>query len=71
MSPELRLALTAGFCGGYTTFSTSSVETVSLVEAGEWQRAVLYVGLSVAVSLIGAFAGLVLARELLALRHPA
>ena len=71
MSPELRLGLSAGFCGGYTTFSTFSVETIAMVEAGQWERALLYVGLSVAASLIGAFAGLVLARELLVLRHSA
>lgn len=41
-----------------------------MVEAGQWERALLYVGLSVAASLIGAFAGMVLARGLLAMRHP-
>lgn len=70
MSAELRVALTVGFCGGYTTFSTFSAETIAMVEAGEWERALLYVGLSVAVSLLSIFAGAVLARELLALRHP-
>ena len=69
-SPALRLALTTGFCGGYTTFSTFSVETVTLIEEGDWRRAALYVGVSVLVSLFGAFAGVALARELVALRNP-
>ncbi len=46
--------LTTGFCGGFTTFSTFSYESVRLVQEGLWQRAVAYVGLSVALGL-GAF----------------
>ena len=70
VSPELRLALTTGFCGGYTTFSTFSYETVALIEAGDWRRAALYVSLSVVASLVATFAGVALARELVALRQP-
>ncbi|GGG12763.1 putative fluoride ion transporter CrcB [Rhodococcoides trifolii] len=33
--PEWQTVLGTGFCGGYTTFSTASVETVRLVQAGE------------------------------------
>ncbi len=32
-------AATSGVCGGYTTFSTAMVETVRLVQAGEWRSA--------------------------------
>jgi fluoride exporter len=66
ISPEVRALLTTGFCGGYTTFSTFSYETAAMLEGGDYGRAFLYVGLSVIVSLMGAFAGIVLARELLA-----
>lgn len=69
MNAETRALLTAGFCGGYTTFSTFSYETVALIEQGDWRRGALYVGLSVALSLIGAFAGVTLGRELLILRQ--
>ncbi len=64
-SPEVRLLLTTGFCGGYTTFSTFSYETARLLEDGEWSRGVAYVVASVAVSLIGTFVGFALARALL------
>lgn len=67
-SPELRLALTTGFCGGYTTFSTFSYETITLIETGEWRRAAAYVALSVVVSLLAAFAGVLVARQFLAVR---
>jgi CrcB protein len=63
--------LTAGFCGGYTTFSTFSYETARLVEDGDYRRAALYVVLSVLLSLAGTFVGFALARQLLALREGA
>ena len=68
MTPEIRALLGVGFCGGYTTFSTFSYETVALLEDGDWRRAGLYVALSVAGSLLATFAGFVAARELIALR---
>ena len=65
-SPEMRLLLTTGFCGGYTTFSTFSYETARLIEDGEWLRGGGYVLGSVAISLAGTFIGFALARGLLA-----
>ncbi len=69
LSPEIRAFLTIGFCGGYTTFSTFSYETVALLEDGEWTRAGLYVGASVLLSLLGVFLGFALAREVIVLRE--
>lgn len=66
VSPEVRLLLTTGFCGGYTTFSTFSYETARLLEDGEWSRGAAYIAASVVVSLIGTFVGFALARALLA-----
>lgn len=65
-SPEMRLLLTTGFCGGYTTFSTFSYETARLIEDGEWLRGGGYVLASVVISLAGTFIGFALARSLLA-----
>ncbi|MGH7629731.1 MAG: fluoride efflux transporter CrcB [Gemmatimonadales bacterium] len=71
ITPEVRALLTTGFCGGYTTFSTFTYESATLMEEGDWRRAALYVGVSVAASLVGVFLGFAGARELLAVRRAA
>jgi CrcB protein len=65
-SPDLRSALTIGFCGGYTTFSTFSYETARLIESGSWARAGTYVAASVVVSLVATFAGFAAAVRVIA-----
>jgi fluoride exporter len=69
ISPEFRAMLTIGFCGGYTTFSTFSYETVRLFEDGELTRGMLYLGLSVILALGGTLLGIAAGREVLALRR--
>lgn len=66
VSPEVRLTLTVGFCGGFTTFSTFSHDMVALLDHGDWRRAALYMGLSVGLSLAATVAGIALAREMVA-----
>ncbi|MEP6491803.1 MAG: fluoride efflux transporter CrcB [bacterium] len=68
ITPETRAFLTTGFCGGYTTFSTFSLETARLLEDGEYGRAGLYVGASVAVALLATFLGFAAAQRVLAVR---
>ena len=68
VSAEMRALLTTGFCGGYTTFSTFSYETLMLIEAGDYRRASLYAVLSVILSVAGAMLGVFAAGELLARR---
>ena len=69
LTPELRAFLTIGFCGGYTTFSTFSYETVALLEDGEWTRAGLYAALSVVLALGATLVGLLVARGVIVLRE--
>ena len=63
-SPELRAALTIGFCGGFTTFSTFSYETARLIQGGSYARAGVYVLASVLLSLAATFAGFAAAARL-------
>jgi CrcB protein len=69
VSVEVRLLLTTGFCGGYTTFSAFSYETAALLQEGRYERAALYVSGSVVLALAGTFAGFALARQLLSMRR--
>jgi CrcB protein len=62
-SAEVRLLLTTGFCGGFTTFSTFSLDTVQLMERREYERASLYVIASVGLSLLGTMLGIGAARR--------
>jgi CrcB protein len=64
LSPDLRIGLTVGFLGGFTTFSTFSYETVRLVEEGSYPAAGANILLSVLVCLVAAAAGILLARHI-------
>lgn len=64
----LRAALTIGFCGGFTTFSTFSAEFVTLVQEGRTTRAVLYALLSVMSGILAVVAGLALGDRLISAR---
>jgi CrcB protein len=55
---EWRGLLVVGFCGGFTTFSTFSIETVGLIEGGEYGRAATYVAGSVLLCIMATFAGM-------------
>jgi len=68
VSAETRALLTTGFCGGYTTFSTFSYETIKLIEDGDYRRAAVYVVASVVLSLVATFLGIIAANELLSAR---
>ncbi|HEX9730528.1 MAG TPA: fluoride efflux transporter CrcB [Thermoanaerobaculia bacterium] len=57
MPPAVRLALTAGALGGFTTYSTFSYETMRLLQDGAWLFAGLNVALTVTLCLAASFLG--------------
>ncbi|WP_394553302.1 fluoride efflux transporter CrcB [Agromyces sp. MMS24-JH15] len=59
---DLRLVLATGFCGGLTTFSTWTVESVELLDAGRWRPALANVAVTLALGLAAAAGGYLLAR---------
>lgn len=61
-SNEARLFLAVGVLGGFTTFSSFSLDTIVLIERGQIGSALLYVLLSVAVSVAGLYLGLLTVR---------
>jgi len=61
---EARVFLTVGICGGFTTFSTFSLDAYVLMERGEWWLGAGYVAGSVALSIGALIAALQLVRAL-------
>jgi CrcB protein len=61
-TPELRAFLTVGILGGYTTFSTFSLDSVLLIERGAYASAAAYVAGSAVLSIVALFAGMWLVR---------
>jgi fluoride exporter len=59
---DLRLVLVTGFCGGLTTFSTWSVETIELFDGGRWRAAILNIVVTLALGLAAAAGLYLLAR---------
>ncbi len=58
ISQEIRLLLATGLLGGFTTFSAFSNETVGMLREGQFTQAAAYVMGSVALGLLGTWAGL-------------
>lgn len=54
LTPEMRLLLTTGLCGGFTTFSTFSYEGLTLIREGYVMMYFVYVLLSIVLGLIAA-----------------
>ena len=67
-SPVLRAALTIGFCGGFTTFSTFSADFISMVQDGRDARAIAYAVTSVVIGVLATLSGMLVGSRLLFLR---
>ncbi|MGN6543167.1 MAG: fluoride efflux transporter CrcB [Ginsengibacter sp.] len=63
-NPEWRIFLATGIMGGFTTFSSFSNETVSMLRDAEYWPAFTYVALSVIIGLAATFAGISLIKYL-------
>lgn len=61
---NLRVLVMVGICGGYTTFSSFSLESLNLMRNGEWSAAGTYILASVVCCLVGVWLGHISAVEL-------
>ncbi|MDP4275947.1 MAG: fluoride efflux transporter CrcB [Bacteroidota bacterium] len=57
VTPELRMFLTVGFCGGFTTFSTFANENLTMLRDAEFFYSLLYVGLSIFLGILAVYLG--------------
>jgi CrcB protein len=62
LSEDLRLLVATGFFGALTTFSTFSLEALTLMRDGKWEVGLLYMASSVILGILGAAGGMALAR---------
>lgn len=64
ISPATRLFWTVGFCGGFSTFSTFSSETLALIQSGFHLSTVIYVVLSLVLCLAATLGGIYLGEHI-------
>ena len=64
LSPQGRIFLAAGFCGGFTTFSSFISENRSMLQGGELLNTFIYISVSVIVGLIATTLGIFLIKNL-------
>ncbi|MCO5249279.1 MAG: fluoride efflux transporter CrcB [Chitinophagales bacterium] len=62
VNSNLKLLFITGFCGGFTTFSTFSSESLGLMLGGNYSTSILYMFLSLLLGLIGVWAGIAISK---------
>ena len=60
LSPEMKLLMVTGFCGGFTTFSTFANESFGMMKAGDVLQMALYVGVSLVIGILAVWGGMAL-----------
>ena len=70
LDPTVRMGISTGFLGAFTTFSTFCKESVALIDNGEYAAAAAYLFLSPVLGLMAAFLGIVVAREMIKRKLP-
>lgn len=63
LSPSLKLAITCGFCGGLSTFSTFAFESLQLIEMGSILQALLYALMNVFLCVLAVYLGTLLGKN--------
>jgi len=64
ISPEWRLFLTTGFCGGFTTFSTFTYETYNLIREEQYLYVSVYIAASVIIGILATIIAITLIRAI-------
>lgn len=65
LAQEWRHVIMIGFLGAFTTFSTFSIETLHLFQAGQWQTAVFYLGISLLLCVLAVYVGITITDTIL------
>ena len=64
LSPDVRIFLTVGICGGYTTFSTLANDSFILLQEKEWLKLSLYTTMSFFLGLVAVYLGRIIIKSI-------